>query len=83
MIYYKQINENEIVSIGSTNAKSLPEGFVEITETEHNAILEELMNKTMEEEPEVEEISEYETGFEEGYMQALLDLMELEESGEE
>lgn len=80
-MYYKQISENKIVSIGSTNAKSLPNGFEEITEAEYNEIMAELMANAPQEE-ETEEISEYDSGFEEGYMQALLDLMELE-SGEE
>ena len=81
-MYYKQILENKIVSIGSTNAKSLPNGFEEITEAEYNEIMADLMANAPQEE-ETEEISEYDSGFEEGYMQALLDLMELEESGEE
>ena len=81
-MYYKQILENKIVSIGSTSAKSLPNGFEEITEAEYNEIMADLMANAPQEE-ETEEISEYDSGFEEGYMQALLDLMELEESGEE
>lgn len=83
MIFYKQINENTIVSIGSTSAKLLPNGFEEITEAEYNEIMADIMaNAPAEPEPDADDISDYENGFEEGYMQALLDLMELE-SGEE
>lgn len=81
MIYYKQIENETVVSLGNTSG-TLPEGFEEITEEEYNELLAEIMANAPQEE-EAEEVSEYDSGFEEGYMQALLDLMELEESGEE
>lgn len=81
-MYYKQITNGVIASLGTTSNNSLPDGFEEITEAEYNELLAEIMANAPQEE-ETEEVSEYDSGFEEGYMQALLDLMELEESGEE
>lgn len=81
-MYYKQIENGVIASLGTTSNNSLPEGFEEITEGEYNELLAEIMANAPQEE-ETEEISEYDEGFNEGYEQAILDMLELEEESEE
>ena len=78
MKYYKIIENEEVIQIGTGNA--IPSIAIEINETEYNELLEEMMNNVPEPEPTP---SEFDLGFESGYEQALLDLMELEMDGEE
>lgn len=79
MKYYKIIENEKVIQIGTGNA--IPSIAIEINEAEYNEILEEMINNIPEPKPTP---SEFDRGFETGYEQALLDLMELElEEGEE
>ena len=71
-MFYKILNEeNEVIQIGTGN--TISSNAIEIDETEYNEILEEMMSDVPEEGP-----TEYEVGFNEGYEQAILDMLELE-----
>lgn len=55
MMYYKKIENDSVVSIGTVNSSGLPEGFTEIAQAEYEELQEQFLSEADEEDIAEEE----------------------------